>query len=226
MRVHFIKKSKNQKVGPVPVSITSSRSCPDACPLRDNGCYAVNGPMRWHWERLDAGQTGSDWETFCAQVRDLPEGQFWRHNTAGDLPGTGDLIDAAALRALVCANKGKRGFTFTHKPARGRNLTAIKAANKAGFTINLSADTLAEADQLASLQAGPVAVILPHEPGKRHDLLTPAGRPVATCPATYREDTTCETCQLCQRQNRKVIVGFPAHGPGRKKALQATLDKV
>jgi len=49
---------------------------------------------------------------------------------------------------------------------------------------------------------------------------TPAGRKVATCPATYRDDVTCASCQLCQRKDRKVIVGFPAHGM-RKKAASA-----
>jgi hypothetical protein len=34
---------------------------------------------------------------------------------------------------------------------------------------------------------------------------------VVICPATQRDDVSCASCQLCQRQ-RTAIVGFPAHG--------------
>jgi hypothetical protein len=44
------------------------------------------------------------------------------------------------------------------------------------------------------------------------------GRQVATCPAAYRDDVTCASCGLCQRQDRKLIVGFPAHGYSKGKA--------
>ena len=40
----------------------------------------------------------------------------------------------------------------------------------------------------------------------------------SVCPATYRDDISCATCGLCQRANRKVIVGFPAHGSRNKVA--------
>jgi len=47
--------------------------------------------------------------------------------------------------------------------------------------------------------------------------VTPAGRKVVVCPATQRDDVTCESCRLCARINRSVIVGFPAHGAGARK---------
>jgi hypothetical protein len=46
---------------------------------------------------------------------------------------------------------------------------------------------------------------------------TDAGRKVTVCPATYMDDVSCATCQLCQRQ-RDFIIGFPAHGTSKKKA--------
>jgi len=71
---------------------------------------------------------------------------LWRHNEAGDLPGEGDDIDVPKLRALVQANRGKRGFTYTHKPVldNPQNAVAIKCANQNGFTVNLSADSIEE----------------------------------------------------------------------------------
>lgn len=219
MRVSLTLKSSNAKVGPIPVSTTSAETCPDVCPLKAKGCYAKAGHYtNLHWQRVTEGKVGYEWSAFVDKVAALPDGTLWRHNVAGDLPGAGDTVDAAALAALVSANAGKRGFTYTHKPVDGGNLAAIRSANAAGFTVNLSADTLAEADQLADTGAGPVVVVLALPEGIRHDVTTPAGRKVATCPATYRDDVTCASCGLCQRADRKVIVGFPAHGSAKKAA--------
>ena len=66
---------------------------------------------------------------------------------------------------------------------------------------------------LADHHAGPVVVVLPST--QTANTKTPAGRAVVVCPATQRDDVTCASCQLCQRQ-RDVIVGFPAHGTRRR----------
>ena len=219
MNTHLTLKSGNRKVGPIPVSTTSLASCPDACPLKAGGCYAKGGPLAIHWRKVTEGAAGDDFETFTAKVASLPDGQLWRHNQAGDRPGHGDAIDGRQLGQLVAANAGKRGFTYTHKPmTRAANREAVQAANAGGFTVNLSANTLAEADTLAGLGIAPVVVVLDAPEGERMDTVTPEGRKVATCPATYRDDVTCASCQLCQRRDRKVIVGFPAHGAAKRKA--------
>jgi hypothetical protein len=160
-----------------------------------------------------------DWDAFTSKIAALPAGTLWRHNQAGDLPGNGDTIDREALLDLVDANRGRRGFTYTHKPmADVRNQGAVAVANRQGLTVNLSANTLEEADKLAALGIAPVVVVQDADEGVRADTVTPGGRKVATCPATYRDDVTCASCGLCQRQDRKVIVGFPAHGYSKGKA--------
>jgi hypothetical protein len=241
LAIQLTLKSRNDKTGPIPVSTTSNETCPDACPLKANGCYAEGGPLGMLWRALSdsvAGETfkrGRDsvqsltWSQFCGKVAGFKPGTFWRHNQAGDLPGKGDQIDAVALAELGEANasSGSRGFTYTHKPITGphgqSNQKAIMAANMRGFTVNLSANNLSEADTLAGAGIGPVVVVLPAEiQGKQDDLRTPDGRKVVVCPATYMggEDYTkrsCDTCQLCQRQ-RSTIVGFPAHGASKRKA--------
>jgi len=158
------------------------------------------------------------WSALLDAIRSIPAGALWRHNQAGDLPGHGNEIDAQALRELTDANQGKRGFTYTHKPLTPANAAAIKAANDAGFTVNLSGNNLAHADQLADANIGPVVVVLPADVKGNADITTPAGRRVSVCPATYRDDVSCKTCGLCQRQTRKAIVGFPAHGVSKRKA--------
>jgi hypothetical protein len=218
-------KSVNKKTGPIPVSTTGADTCPPACPLKNNGCYAENMPLRGRWQEVtDGTRKAANWSTFCDMIAALPAGQLWRHNQAGDLPGEGDAINLRELKQLVKANKGRRGFTYTHKPVTGNTLTAIgnnlaiDNANYAGFTINLSANNLTHADELVALDIAPVVTVLPSSIHGNVKVETPAGNRVVVCPATYRDDVTCKTCGLCQIADRKVIVGFPAHGISAKKA--------
>jgi hypothetical protein len=186
------------------------------------GCYAKAGPVSWHWKKLDKGLHALAWDAFCAAVKRFPRGQLWRHNVAGDLPsanGDNETIDGALLGMLIKANHGKNGFTYTHKTNRAENLPLIRAANDAGFTVNLSGNSLEHADTLAETGAGPVCTVLPSviDGNAVKTLLTPKGRKVVVCPATYKDNVTCSTCKLCQKSDRTCIVGFPAHGVSFKK---------
>ena len=219
MHFYLNKKSKNKKTGKMPVSTSDRGTCPDSCPFKNNGCYAEGYPLKGRWDEVTSGKRGSLFSDFLKQVSALPKNILWRHNQAGDLPGDGKNIDRGGLLALASANAGKRGFTFSHYNVESNkhNRAAIATANAKGFTINLSANNLNHADKLADLHVGPVATVLPHDFDERKTT-TPKGRIVAQCPATYRDDVTCKTCGLCQKQSRKVIVGFPAHGNSKKKA--------
>lgn len=214
---HLTLKSRNAKTGPIPVSTSTAITCPPACPFNSGGgCYAASGPLALFWHKVTAGDAGADWQTFLGQIRALPDGALWRHNQAGDLAGAGDALDIAALDQLVAANRGKRGFTYTHKPLRdAAERDAVARANAAGFTINLSGNDLAHADALAGLAIAPVVVVLPAD--AKQNTVTPAGRKVVVCPATQRDDVSCASCGLCARI-RDAIVGFPAHGTSKRKA--------
>lgn len=214
--VHLTLKSRNAKTGPIPVSTTTAMTCSPACPFQGSGCYAKGGPLAIHWRKVTQGIAGMPWGDFVAEIAALPENTLWRHNQAGDLPGNGDAIDIVALASLVSANSGKRGFTYTHKPTTPDNVAAIKDANANGFTINLSGNNLAHADQLADLNAGPVVVVLPAD--QTTNTATPAGRKVVVCPASVRDDVSCATCKLCAVTDRRAIIGFPAHGAAKNKA--------
>ena len=214
-------KSRNEKTGPIPVSTTTFATCPDVCPLRENGCYAGNGPLFMFWQKVTDGNTGTLWADFVDQIRKLKPGTLWRHNQAGDLPGNRINIDGGALAALVVPNGGKRGFTYTHYDVtrNEKNRQYVKNANAKGFTVNLSANNLKHADALAETKAGPVVVVLPSSVSGPEKITTPQGRKVTVCPATYRDDVTCKSCGLCALQ-RDTIVGFPAHGVQKKRADQ------
>lgn len=219
MRFHLTKVSMNSKTGPIPVSMSSKDTCPESCSFKNNGCYAEYGPQGMHWRRLDNNKNAYEWDEFCNQINALRKNTLWRHNAAGDLPGEGDIIDHAALDMLVKANKGKNGFTFTHKPVglygqRLINAQAVFASNRNGFTINCSAESLSEADRVYDLGIGPVVVVISQNSPK--NLMTPKGRHVIRCPAETT-DLTCADCKLCSKHFRKAIVGFTAHGSGRNK---------
>lgn len=169
-RVVFVAESKNRKLGAMPVSYSERGTCPPACMFYEAGCYAENGKDGAHWRGV--AEHGLEWDEFLERVHALPHGTFWRHNEAGDLPGDGDAIDFDMLDELVGANAGRRGFTFTHKPViptrdaettldHAENVYAIEHANAGGFVVNLSADSLEEADDKADLEAGPVVVTVP-----------------------------------------------------------------
>jgi hypothetical protein len=223
--------SRNAKTGPIPVTTTSKESCPTDCPFQGSGCYAEAGPLGAIWRGLTKAGPESDFQNGRGRVKTwgadrlikaiakLPQGQLWRHNQAGDLvplPGTG-TIDRGFLGRLVRANRGKRGFTYTHHNVLNNpeNRAAVAEAVREGFVINLSANNLRHADALADLRIAPVATVLPAD--AKTNTVTPAGRKVVICPATIREDVSCSSCGLCARM-REAIIGFPAHGPSKAKA--------
>jgi hypothetical protein len=192
--------------------MSSRDTCPTACPLKGHGCYGEYGPLAWTWNKLDDGRRGGEWEDMLPKIAALPDKQVWRLNVVGDLPHQNGEIDQDRLDRLIEANRGKRGFSYTHHLMTEVNQEAIRKANKAGLVVNLSANTLAEADRLAALGIGPVVVSMPKDGADR---VTPEGRKVVVCPA-YTKNTNCSVCQLCPRKNRRSIVGFPAHGSGAK----------
>ncbi len=222
VKVNLVRVSANKKTGPIPVSYTTPESCPDACSLKKNGCYADSGPVHYAWRKAESH--GVEWQEFCDKVAALPKLQLWRHNVAGDLPGQSNTINPQALRELINANKGKRGFTYTHYPLNvAGNRKAIALANARGFTINVSRETYSEADEAIKYGIAPVAVLQEIDAPKVS--YTPAGNKVVTCPATYRDNVTCQSCELCYNINRRVIVGFPAHGVSKRKVINIIRGK-
>tara|TARA_R100000951_G_C2613141_1_gene171880 strand:- start:269 stop:1045 length:777 start_codon:yes stop_codon:yes gene_type:complete len=250
MFYHLTVKSRNIKTGAIPVSTSSALTCPDACPLKRGadgvgGCYAEGGPLGMFWRKVTEGKAGTSFESFVAKVKELPKGQLWRHNQSGDLIPSKEgkeFICSDSLYKLVTANQGKRGFTYTHyNPLKGFNKAILKTVNHySEFTVNLSGNNFDHADELASLDCGPVVTVAPIEYERRHKkekgvvqwlesfteykkridalgLTTKAGRRIIVCPATYSDTVNCKSCALCQKQ-RETIVAFPAHGSSKRKA--------
>jgi len=210
--------SKNKKVGKMPVTTSTATTCPTSCPFKANGCYAYGYPLKGHWDKVTEGERGDDWPTFISKIKALPPMQKWRHNQAGDLPGDMEELDGDKCVDLARANEGKRGFTYTHYDVLDnfQNAIIVNVMNHLGFTVNVSANNLDHADKLCDMDIAPVVVVLPIE--QTTNTVTPKGRKVVVCPATFKDDVSCASCMLCEKWDRNVVVGFPAHGTSKKKA--------
>lgn len=239
-QVHTTPKSGNKKTGPMIVTTSEAATCPDACPFNHNnegGCLAEYGPLKLHWDKVSKRERGGTWEDFIANVGTFATDASWRHNQAGDMPGDKKNLDERKCYQLADANDERDGFTYCHYDVidNEHNRKVLTVVNQSNFTVNLSGNNMAHADQLVETKAGPVCTVLPKELGRRKekgewtetladyrvrikDLKTPAGNPVGPCPATYLDDLSCLDCMLCAKKQRKILVGFPAHGTGARKA--------
>jgi len=239
MHVTLNMQSGNRKVGKIPVSTTEASSCPSSCPLaspegagqaKGGDCYAAFGPLGMHWRKIGKDGRGQHWTLFCNAVKRFPSRQLWRHNQAGDLPKGGkindvDIIDAEKSFELSEASQHTKGWTYTHYDmASPINRAIVQEMNSVdGLTVNLSADSLSQADQYVDLGIAPVCVTLPKDAPHRGNK-TPNGLPIVVCPAQTRDEISCQQCKLCQVRDRKSIVGFLAHGTASKR-LSAKLSE-
>jgi hypothetical protein len=224
-----VAKSGNSFTGPIMVTTSPRFTCPLSCAFRKHGhgpydglCYAEHGAIGgFLWSLLDRTEAGlkimngvrvQGLEELLYAIRSQPKNALWRHNVAGDFPSNDrKTVDRSALRAIVEANSGRRGFTFTHYDVltNEANRNAIEEANRNGFTVNLSGNSLQHADELCDLGIGPVTTILPANACQ--NTTTPKGRRVVVCTNTTH-GVTCAQCGLCARATRSTIVGFPATG--------------
>ena len=212
---HLSPRSSNAKTGPIPVSTSSRQTCPPTCPFLKNGCYGDNYHLAMHWDAVSCGDRGTPWKEFLARIAGLPFGQLGRHNQAGDLVTPGNAIGRKALEQLTEANRGRRGFTYSHHKLTPKTVQAFKAATANGFTVNASCNSEREAD--AAIAAGLRAVFVVASGDERATWLTPYGNRAIVCPAQRFDAMDCARCKLCQARPQNVAIAFRAHGTQRRK---------
>ena len=216
MNYHITKKSSNKKIGKIPATVSHKDTCPDSCPLKDNGCYASAGfYTNLHWKKVSEGERGTDWAGFLAGIEKFGQG-LWRHNVSGDLRGSDDLIDTKALKELTAANGSRRGFTYTHYPmTKKSNRDAVQDACREGFTVNASTNNVSEAAEVFKKHNVPTVTVLASDAPNDQ---TVDGVRIVACPAEKSEKVTCLSCGICQKAERDYVIGFHVHGSQTKKA--------
>ena len=221
VQVHITRLSSNAKTGKMPVTTSEESTCPTTCPFYGGSCYAKSGfHLRQHWQKVSNKERGTNWQGLTDFVRSLKPNQIFRHNQAGDWAYTTDdsgneLVRLDLIKSLVDANKasGARGYTYTHHKLNTHNVEAFKYANKNGFTVNASTESLEDADTAISKGLPAVCVV---DNSKAVPTHTPKGTKVVVCPAQVR-DITCKDCGLCQQSKRTCVVAFLAHGNKAKE---------
>jgi hypothetical protein len=135
-------------------------------------------------------------------------------------------VDTEYLAALLDAVP-RRGvaFTYSHFP-----FAEWAGELRAGRTvINYSADDLDAADTAHAAGVPAVTVMSPAAWGDSgRNAATPAGVPVVRCPAEMAKGFSCSDCgngePLCSRLGRNFVIGFTAHGPGKRAAAAGSDD--
>lgn len=216
---HLSLRSTNVKTGPIPVSTSSRATCPKTCRLRGNGCYAENFPLSLHWQAVTDGKRGMRWDRFLAAISQLPHGQLWRHNQAGDLQAPNTEAGRIKLWRLVEANRGRKGFTYSHHKLTPAVAMAFKAATANGFTVNASCESERAAD--SAMARGLRAVFVVPSGEKRRLWRTADGNRAVVCPAQLHDNITCDRCRLCHSRPQNVAVAFLAHGTAKRKVEAA-----
>jgi len=221
--VHFVPVSSNAKTGPIAVSMTEESSCPPTCPFKANGCYAEYGRTLLHWSKVP--ERGIPWPDFIHRLRRLTSSAMFRHDVAGDLPHAGGYLIQELVFTLARVSAHLRAsWTYTHHKLNSHNLSIIREAIEIGFTVNVSCEDthIAALNVLRGLPT--VCVVPPEAPSCFRE----EGVTFVQCPATLRDNINCRNCggprgiPLCARADRRVVVTFPAHGSGRKKAAALT----
>lgn len=212
----FVEKSENRKTGHIPVVYSGRETCPKTCAFY-NDCYASSWPMNIHW-----GKVKTKIYDLYLKIKNLPKDTIWRYGVAGDLPGEDGEINEMDLDLLLEANDGKKGFSYTHKPLTEENVRLLRYCNDRGFTVNVSTESLEQADEARALGL-PVVVVVPKKFTKQK---TPGGNSVVICPAQTTK-ITCKECQLCAKPFRQSIVAFRAHGKVKKieEILNGTISR-
>lgn len=212
-------KSSNHKTGPIPTISRPQWSCPSDCPLMDSGCYGEVKPGRpsifeMVEKSVESGTNRLSMKDLATRKwKKIPKGI--RFGVVGDFlkaDQTPDLEYIAETNETATALPWK-AWGYTHA---WRKLSATMFS----YVVRASVQSQREAE-IAIAQGWRTAIVDPG-PSAPDTLIgsTIAGQKVVQCPATNGKTESCETCLLCAR-DLPIVIAFPVHGTGQKKAAAA-----
>jgi hypothetical protein len=224
-RYRLFASSGNKKLGELIKTYASRDTCNKGCPfINDNGCFGENYHQKRWWDVVD--NSGS--ENFDEVVSGLaaqPLETKVRVNVVGDhnADEAGNILPENIQKLSRVVKRRKLGVVnYTHHPLTPAN---VELAKSAGFIMNFSTETVTDAKK--ALDSGVNAVISLHSnyKGRKFLKLPESDLNVVICPeqVATKKKVTCSTCMLCSqdRVERRIVVGFIAHGTKIKKADKA-----
>ncbi len=209
--------SSNHKTGNIPTVSRPQWSCPTSCPLMGQGCYGENSGAHGRPSIFDmvakspkrttmADLVSRKWRTVPRGIRFGIVGDFLDRFGRPDL----DYIEATNTTANALPWKA---WAYTHA-------WRLLKASMFSYTVRASVQSREEAEE--AIAAGWRLALVDPGPDAPDTLIgsTIAGQRVVQCPATNRDNVTCESCLLCAR-DVPTIVAFPVHGTRRSAASRA-----
>ena len=222
MAWHIKTVSRNPKTGPMAVTTHERSTCSDNCGLKNNGCYAEVGPLSWHWQKVSAGERGTDFSQFLRELRALPRRGKLRLAQAGDLPQKNGSIDRGRTIAIAKAVRHLETIAYTHHTIDSELLETIAEAKRFNLVINISADSPRQAARIKREQPSlDVVTVLPMS---APNVQAVEGIKIVACPAEKTERINCSNCMLCAKE-RNYVIGFRAHGTHKKK-VQKLIESI
>lgn len=214
--------SKNAKVGNIAATyLPVNQTCPESCALKNNGCYAQDGNVGIHNNRLDrlmAAKKLSAYDIVRMEAREITRCGKSADGKALRLHVSGDARTNASAKLLGIAAESWDGKVYSYTHA----WREVERASWGRVSILASCENLEQVSQAHARGYAASLVVANHpDDGKA---FTIDGIKQIPCPAQTRDDVNCESCKLCMDDQKlldmKACITFAAHGASRKKALK------
>jgi len=215
--------SQNQKIGPVPCSYASiEKYCPATCALKDNGCYAQGGNVRFTEQRVDKGKSN---RTLLEAMKKVTRyAKIARHRVSGDVynPDGYDDVDATYEECEYLEEQGLINIGYTHS-WRYDKVQKLKKYFRA------SCDSYSDLEEAAAMNWALELTVSKFDDDVVEKIKTIDKRigvelQAVGCPAQKTSNKIdCNTCTLCKvsEKTSKYVVVFYTHGGLKKKADRA-----
>lgn len=226
--VIYVSNSRNSKIaGKSQVDTTYASikgSCPNSCPIKNNGCYAQLGPTGIHVARIDkVGKDLSALQVARDEAKSIdasydggpvPAGRMMRLHAAGD----SRTIKGTRLIANAINRWQKRGggtvYNYTHA------WRTVPRKEWKNVSVLASISFVSEVVE-ARKQGYAPAIMVPEHPSDKAYKLKGSKIKWIPCPAQTKDDVACTDCKLCMNADRLFQEGFgiafAAHGVAQNK---------
>lgn len=220
-----VKIAGSKKVDTTYTSINTS--CPNDCPIKNNGCYASLGPINIIVRKLDTeAENISGEEVARAEAmaidssydgESVPTDRYLRLHSAGDSKTVkGSKLINSAVKRWKARGGNKNGvWSYTH---------AWKNVNRKVWkdvSMLASVSNIEEAKQAKKLGYAPAIIVNTHVSNKMYKL---PGSDIKwiPCPAQTFDTIACTDCKLCMNADRlhkeNYGIAFAVHGVAKEKA--------